>query len=410
MTRFCTLVAILALSLSASAQPTSHEVPPTGEVRDLDVAASLGVRKAGAAAEARASYRLGPVDLLVDIGVARGLVYPRGMPLDDVTTFDASGGVRWTPVSDGLAALELSALAGVRRIGGADPVLAAAFELDASAVIRPRAGLQLRAGLAVPVAITEDGEVDQLDQRLHAGIELEIATATHLTAEVYGGGGYGYDGDGAKVDVGAMVGVRFAERGGVATKRSAPAAFVAMEYRALGVAGHTSHGLGYAVGATVLGGYLRVGIAGWNRPGPMNATTFATRPVDGQMHAGKSELQLRSDGNFVGLHVAPTLRLGKVSIMAPITFGQAAFGFYLHGSDRDAVMGERVSAVENRLFAGKDSSFALAGEVGLAASLELATWVSAFASVHYLATIGYAALDRDNYSGPSAAIGVAFTP
>jgi hypothetical protein len=389
--------------------------PATAE-RALDLTARAGGTKQGLAAGAQVGYGTATLAGLLDVAVLRGSWFVRGLPTDDVTVADVRAGARWTVAERGHGAFELSGLGGVRRIGGADAVLAAAFELGAGAVIRPRPGLSARLGLAVPVVITEDGEVDQLDQRLHAGVEVAVADAVALTADAFAGGAYGYDGDGAKLAVGALLGVRVAARerstassgggGGGGRGSATPVVFVATEYRALGVAGHYSHGLGYAVGAALLGGRLRIGIAGFNRPGPLNPATFAATPVDGQMWNGQRELALRSDGNFVGLHVAPAFRVGRVRFTAPITIGQAAFGFYLHGADRAAVTGERVSDVENRLFAGKDSSFGLGVEVGATAAVPITAWLSAYASVHYLATLGFAALDRDDYAGPSAALGI----
>jgi hypothetical protein len=378
--------------------------------RALDLTARAGGTMQGLAAGAQAGYGTPTLSGLLDVAVLRGSWFVRGLPTDDVTVADVRAGARWTVVERDARALELTGLGGVRRIGGSDAVLAAAFELGAAAVIRPRPGLTARLGLAVPVVITEAGEVDQLDQRLHAGVELGVARSVAVTADVFGGGAYGYDGDGAKLAFGALLGVRVVapERSPTSAGggRTAPIAFVATEYRALGVAGHYSHGLGYAVGAALLGGHLRVGIAGFNRPGPLNSATFAATPVDGQMWNGQRELALRSDGNFVGLHVAPAFRVGPVRVAVPLTIGQAAFGFYLHGDDRAAVTGERVSDVENRLFAGTDSSFGLGVELGASAAVPITEWFSAYAAVHYFATFGFAALDRDDYAGPSAAIGV----
>jgi hypothetical protein len=392
-------LAVLLLAAPAAAEPA------------LDLVARGGGTNHGLAAGARVGYG-GALAGLLDVSILRGSWYARGLPIDDVTVVDSRAGARWAVPRRDLGAFELAALGGIRRIGGAEAVLAAALELDASIVIRPRPGLGVRLGLAVPVTITEDSEVDQLDQRLHAGVELELGRGVALTAEVFGGGAYGYDGDGAKLAAGALVGVRVdasdrsTPSAGGAPARATPVVFVATEYRALGVAGHASHGLGYAVGAALLGGHLRLGIAGFNRPGPLNRATFATTPVDGQTWNGKRELALRSDGNFVGLYVAPAFHLGRVRVALPVTLGQAAFGFYLHGADRAAAMDERVSAVENRLFAGKDSGFAFGAEAGASAAVPITAWLSAYASVHYLATFGYTTLVRDDYAGPSAAVGV----
>jgi hypothetical protein len=397
------LLVFLVVGLAGA--PATTPSPATA-----DVTARAGGTAQGLAAGARGDYGTGTLTGVLDVSILRGSWYPRGLPTDDVTVADVRAGAQWAVVQRDTGAFELTALGGVRRIGGAEAVLAASLELDASAVVRPRRGLGVRLGLAVPVVITEDGDADQLDQRLHAGVEVEVARGVALTGEVLAGGAYGYDGDGAKLTAGALVGVRIAaggrSRSAAAPAPATPVAFVATEYRTLGIAGHRSHGLGYAVGAAVLGGRLRIGVAGFNRPGPLNATTFAATPVDGQTWNGKRELALRSDGNFVGLHVALAFRVGRVRVSLPVTVGQAAFGFYLHGADRDAVTDERVSAVENRLFAGKDSSFAMGAELGASAAVPITTWLSAYASAHYLATFGYAALQRDDYAGPSAALGV----
>jgi hypothetical protein len=380
----------------------------------LTLTAHGGASLVGAVGGAAISARVGArTEAVLAAELARGDWYLRGIPTAGVTRARGLAGAKWILAASEVAALELTALGGALRIGGPGVAWAGALELGARAVVRVRPSLELSTGLAMPVALTADGDLDHADQRLHAALALAVARDLWLTAEVFGGGAFGYDGDGEKLAAGAAVGVKYAPTAAGERLRAAPRApraFVATEYRALGLAGHVSQGVGFAVGADLLRGRLRVGLAGFGRPGPMNRATFLARPVAGQMWNGQSELALRSDGNFLGLHAAPALAVGRLRLALPVTVGQAGFGFYLHGADRRAVMGERVSAVENRLFAGKDSSFALGAEVGLAAELALSRWAAAYAAVHYLTTVGYAALDRDSYRGPSAALGVAITP
>lgn len=401
----------LVLPLLFSARAVADSAKVSGQA--LDIAARGGASLVGANVAARLAYGSGSADLVLDLVAQRGRWYPRGVPTEDVVTVEARAGARLTLLDRGVAAFELTPTAGIWRHGGADPLLAIGGEIDATAVVRPRRGVRLHTGIAVPVALSVDGEVDRLEQRLHAGVDVAVGRTVWLTAELHGGGAYGYDGDGTKFDAGVLVGLRFAdlEDAPTAAHGSGSArAFVSTEYRALGVGDHYSHGLGFAVGAAILGGHLRVGLAGFNRPGPINPKTFDTAPVDGQSWNGSSMVALRSDGNFVGLHVAPTVEVGPLRLSVPITVGQAAFGFYLHGEDRKAVMGERVSEVENRLFAGKDSSFAVGAEAGITVAWRATDWVAPYASFHYLTTIGYDALGRDNYGGPSGSLGIELTP
>lgn len=435
-TSLLTMTAIVSFDLPATAQPAllaladpaiaaagatpevgvSPSRPAHADSRwDLSARAGSSVFGYGVSpgAQGRIGYQLSGTTLLLDLQLQRGRWFPRGIATEDLTTVDAQVGARWTLIDRGASALELTSLIGGRRIGGAEPLYAIASGIDVSAVVRARPGWRVSAGFSNPVVITSAGELDRVAQRLHAGVEVAVGRDTWLSAELHGGGSFGYDGDGAKFDTGASLGVRFARLdNSVAARPRAQVerAFLATEYRALGIADHFSNGLGFAVGATFFSGHLRIGLAGFNRPGPINSKTFATTPVDGQTWNGQSQLALRSDGNFVGLHLAPVFQLGPVRLSVPVTFGQAAFGFYLHGDDRDAVVGERVSEVENRLFDGKDSSFALGAEAGVSAAWRVTPWVAPYASVRYLTTIGYSTLNRDSYGGPSAAFGVEFTP
>src|SRR5262245_36148040 len=88
------------------------------------------------------------------------------------------------------------------------------------------------------------------------------------------------------------------------TSRGAVGGFVDLEWRAMGLGGHLSHGTSFAAGVTLLDGHLRLGLAGLNRPGPWNPATFDVTLPEGRTYRGKRRLALRSDGAMAGAHVA----------------------------------------------------------------------------------------------------------
>lgn len=183
-------------------------------------------------------------------------------------------------------------------------------------------------------------------------------------------------------------------------------AFVGFDWRINRIGRHTSHGPGFQAGV-MLWRHLRVGLAGFARPGPINPATFEVTPVDGQTYRGRPTVTLRSDGSFFGLMLAPTVDLGEVvALEAPITLGQAAFGFYLTGEDRDTPDGRRVSGWENDLLDGRDASIAFGWEAGLRVSFIATSWARPYVGAHYFGTVGYDAFVRDDYSGFSAAAGL----
>jgi hypothetical protein len=184
-----------------------------------------------------------------------------------------------------------------------------------------------------------------------------------------------------------------------------------LEWRALGVAEHLSHGPGFSIGASFLDGWLRVGVAGFARPGPMNPATWEVPTADGSSYRGRDRLTLRSDGNFLGVQLALAFEVPGVpwlAISIPVTVGAAAFGFYLTGDDRRTPDGARVSEWENRLLDERDSSTALGIEAGLRlhAVLPDARWLRPYVAVHYLTAIGYDAYVTDRYDGFSGALGL----
>jgi hypothetical protein len=187
--------------------------------------------------------------------------------------------------------------------------------------------------------------------------------------------------------------------------------FVDLEWRAMGMASHLSHGPGFAAGVTLWNGTLRLGLAGINRPGPWNPATFDVTLPDDVSYRGKRTLSLRSDGSMAGVHVALGFAVPRVpwlAVTVPITVGYGGFGFYLHDQDRKTPDGRRVSAWEDELFAGRDSFLGIVLDGGV--RLNLVThdtpWLRPYAGVYYTAVPGFTTLAQDSYAGFSFALGV----
>ncbi len=183
-----------------------------------------------------------------------------------------------------------------------------------------------------------------------------------------------------------------------------------VEWRGLALARHLSHGPGGHVGVSLLRDHLVIGFTAFARPGPINPETFSVQAANGARYKGQEALALRSDGAFVGLYVAPAFRLGRwVQIELPVAVGQAAFGFYLTGSRRKTPDGRRVSEWENELLDGRDSGVCLGLEAGVRVALEVRTWLRPFVALHYFHTFGFDSYVRQDYAGPSLALGVQLT-
>jgi hypothetical protein len=197
-----------------------------------------------------------------------------------------------------------------------------------------------------------------------------------------------------------------------APERSVPiGAFLDLEWRAMRLASHTSHGGSFAAGVSLWDGALRLGIAGLNRPGPWNPATFDVTVPNGQSYRGKRALALRSDGGMAGAHVALAFEVPRVpwlAVSVPFTLGYGGFGFYLHGDDRETPDGRRVSVWEDELFGGRDSflGWVLDGGVRFHAVLEEAPLLRPYVAAYYTTMPGFEALVRDDYSGFSCALGV----
>lgn len=189
------------------------------------------------------------------------------------------------------------------------------------------------------------------------------------------------------------------------------APFVGVDWRALGLAEHFSHGPGFQAGALLFYGHLKVGVAGFARPGPINPSAFRISLAD-RTYRGQSELALRGDGAVTGIFVAPRVTmpgLPWLDVELPVMVGFGVFGFYLSGDDRNTPDGRRVSQWENELFDGRDSSFGVALDVGLRLSIRTpASWLRPYFGVHFTNVFGYDAFVRRDYFGPSGVAGVEF--
>lgn len=187
--------------------------------------------------------------------------------------------------------------------------------------------------------------------------------------------------------------------------------FVDLEWRVLGLAEHVSHGPAFAAGVTFLNGLLRLGVGALGRPGPINPATFDVSLADGKTYKGKRDLELKSDGAMVGVHVGLSLPLPfyePLSLQVPLTVGYGGFGFYLHGEDRDTPDGRRVSEWENELFDGKDSFLGVVIDTGLRLGYqpESVRWLRPYAGVSFTVVPNYDTFVRDDYLGFGGVVGL----
>jgi hypothetical protein len=204
-----------------------------------------------------------------------------------------------------------------------------------------------------------------------------------------------------------------APRVAAAQERSQGASFFAgFDYRVMYLADAPSHGFGVQAGALLANGHLKVGFYAFFRPGPINPTTFTVTAAEGRSYRGSNQLRLRSDGAFLGAFVAPVVPLpgGRLVLEFPVAVGMSAFGFYLTDDDRVTPDGRRVSAWENELLGGRDSSFALGLEAGVRLSLRVPNNAGL---LPYIGVQGHHAFGFDtyvssHYSGVSLALGVQF--
>jgi hypothetical protein len=217
------------------------------------------------------------------------------------------------------------------------------------------------------------------------------------------------------VGLGALVGLASlaVTRNAHAQERPRGASFFAgFDYRAMYLADAPSHGFGVQAGALLANGHLKVGFYAFFRPGPINPATVTVTAAGGRSYRGSNQLTLRSDGAFLGLFVAPVIPLGngRLVLEFPVAAGMSAFGYYLTGADRDTPDGRRVSAWENELQDGRDSSFALGMEAGVRLSMRVpgSEGVLPYVGVHGHHAFGFDTYASSHYSGVSLALGVQF--
>ncbi|MEM7674959.1 MAG: hypothetical protein AAF449_03045, partial [Myxococcota bacterium] len=188
-------------------------------------------------------------------------------------------------------------------------------------------------------------------------------------------------------------------------------AFATLEWRAMAIGGHFSHGPGFSAGVRLFDGLLKIGLSGFGRPGPINPETFEITPAGGVSYKGQDRLSLRSDGAFFGLLVESELSffgIEGLQIIPSITIGNGAFGFYLVGDDRETPDGRRVSAWEDELQDGRDAGAALGIEPGVRISWRATDWLRPYVAVRYLLLFDYDAFAEDSYDGVSTAAGIEF--
>jgi len=185
--------------------------------------------------------------------------------------------------------------------------------------------------------------------------------------------------------------------------------YLQLGWRVMGLAEHVGHGPDLGFGA-VLYDVVKIGFVTFQRPGPINPSTFDYDLPDGS-YKGQTSLTLRSDGSFLGLAVTPYVELPVLAglrLELPVAFGYGAFGFYLTGDDRDTPDGRRVSEWEDELLDGGDASGGLALDVGLRVAFGLpgVENLKPYAAFQYTRIFGYDATLRSSYDGPSGSVGV----
>ena len=250
-----------------------------------------------------------------------------------------------------------------------------------------------------------------------AGARVRLTPHLSAYGEAELGGVLGYGGDNEKIQARGVVGLqlafggsRLAEPAAKTTPAPTIGAFVSLEWRAMYIGRHLSHGPGLSAGVRLWDGLLRVGLSGFGRPGPINPETFEVTPANNQIYRGQDRLSLRSDGGMFGLLIEselPVLRAQPFVIIPSVSLGNAAFGFYLTGDDRNTPDGRRVSAWEDELQDGKDAGVGFAVEPGVRIAWRRpGALMAPYVAFRYLFVLGYDAFAKDSYDGPSLGAGI----
>jgi len=411
--------ALLTLALPAAA----HAEEGGGPSLELRGQAGAGAFGGHSLVGARVAW---PSRLALSLNAtgAYGTWFVGGKESDRATTTGGHLTLELPLASDGPRHLAFRSSLGARTTGAAglpgDPrsfVVTTEIGVRGTAEVGDRAEVYLGVGAPIALAVRPEVEIEELGQWIELGTDVWLSRRVALSASARAGGDYGYNGDGPKTIVQGTLGVRvaFDDRPGprAVTPRSPSSVgvFVASEWRALGLAEHLSHGPAFAAGVSLFGRHLKLGLVAVTRPGALNGETFPTSTVGGKTYRGRQRFDLRSDGGFIGVLVAPSFELPfapRVSVEVPFAIGQSAYGFYLPGNERATPDGRRVSAWENELFGGKDSSPALGIEAGLKVGVKLpfAEWIAPYGALRYTWSLGFDTLVRSSYDGPSAALGL----
>ncbi|MEL6178456.1 MAG: hypothetical protein AAFS10_05860 [Myxococcota bacterium] len=189
--------------------------------------------------------------------------------------------------------------------------------------------------------------------------------------------------------------------------------FVAPQARILAQADRLSHAYGLQAGL-VAWDWLHLGVTFHQRSGPVNSEDFETPLSEGTTYKGQSELTLGSEFVYVGLLVAPQIRLPGVELVhldLPLSVGWGGAGFYLSGDDRKTPDGDRVSVWEDRLFDGEDFAGGFAWDVGARVIWNVTEedWMRIATGVHYT-RVDFDAFARQApfYDGFSTSVSLVF--
>ena len=345
-----------------------------------------------------------------------------GYVVDEGLSFSTRLNARWL-LKRGRTKFRLGTGIGLRHVisdtetvaGDSSTAVLASLTPSVSVDVSPDASLEFALGVNVGFAFAPEAELDTLGTPLSVTLHWRLGKRLSISPSVWAGGSFGYGGDGAKHSLGGSLGMTYAfadreEQGNESySKPSSTAPFLSLGWRGLALADHLSHGPEFQVGVRLFDGYLKLGIAGFNRPGPLNPKRFKVESATGQAYKGSSTLDLKSDGGVVGILIGTTIPvLDWLALDIPVTVGQAGFGFYLAGEDRETPDGRRVSDWENELQDGRDSGFAIAFDLGMRAmfSSESMPWLRPYIGAHYTLTPGYDSFATSDFGGFSIASGV----
>lgn len=193
---------------------------------------------------------------------------------------------------------------------------------------------------------------------------------------------------------------------GLLSAQKGPRWFFAPEFSLLNHSNHTAKAVGFQTGVSFWKDRLQGGFFYYGRSGPINNHTETLFLPEGSEYKGQSEVKMGVDHGAFGLFIAPQFRLakGRLTMDAPIGFGQMGAGFYLKGEDRNTPDGRRVSEWENELMGGVDAGFGwvVDGGLRLRTRLDKSGSIEGGLGIHYTRTIGWGAylVDSDYYNLP----------